>query len=113
MLLLCPFSILQIDLLCADVDNIKLSLAFPQARTNACVGSATAAVLSALHSAAAVAAATARGDDAAASRAAIAAAASAQAAAQHAQQRLACTQHDPYVILTNGTQSPQHHKTLR
>jgi hypothetical protein len=82
-----PFFLsLQIDLLCADVDNIKLSLSFPQARTNACVGSATAAVLSALHSAAAVAAATARGDDAAASRAAIAAAASAQAAAQHAQQ---------------------------
>jgi hypothetical protein len=77
---------LQIDHLCAGVDGIKLALASPQARTNACVGSATAAVLSALHSAAAVAAATARGDDAAASRAAAAAANSAAAAVQQAQQ---------------------------
>jgi hypothetical protein len=80
------FLSLQIDLLCADVDSVKLSLASPQARTNACVSSATAAVLSALHSAATIAAATARGDDAAAGRAAVAAAESAQAAAQLAEQ---------------------------
>jgi hypothetical protein len=76
----------QVDLLCCDVNSVKLSLASPTARADANITSAQAAVRSALQSGAAVAVLTARGDDVAASQAAAAAARAAQAAVGHAQQ---------------------------
>lgn len=74
------------DLLCCDVDRIKLALASPQARANASISSAAAAVQSALQSAAAVAALTARGNDSAAARHSADAVRAAQAAVGHASQ---------------------------
>jgi hypothetical protein len=76
----------SVDLLACDADAIKLSLAAPAARTDAHVGAATAAVLSALQSAAVVAHATATGSDASAASAAVVAAQAAKTALLHAQQ---------------------------
>jgi hypothetical protein len=81
----CHICFAQVDLLACDVGGIKPTLASPQARANASISSAHAAVQAALQSAAAVAVLTARGDDVAASRAATAAARAAQVAVGHAQ----------------------------